>query len=442
MRIKPLAVTACTAVMALTLAACGGNAENTTDTTQGAGASSGSEEVTLTLWAWEPTLTPVVEEFEKAYPDIKVDLQNVGGAADTYTKIDNVLAAGSGVPDIAQVEYYALAQYAIPGHLADLSQMGAADLKDQYTPGTWNSVTLSDSGQVYALPMDSGPMALFYNEAVFKQAGVDTPPATWDEYYEAAKKIRALGDDYYITSDNGDAGMATSMMWLAGGQPFSVEDGQVKIDLADEGVMTYADFWQKMIDEDLLNKTVSGWSDDWFRGLGDGTIASLITGAWMPANLIGSAPEASGDFRVAPAPVPTAGETANSENGGSSLAIMSASDKKDAAYKFLEFMSVGDGAKIRVENGNFPSTNEMLTDEDFLTYTDEYFGGQEYNKVLAQAAADVLPGWSYLPFQPYANTIYGDKIAGAFAGTTTVEDALATWQTDLESYAKQNGFME
>lgn len=440
MKNKFLAASALTASAALVLAGCGGGGSDAGG--DPAPSADSDEQVTLTVWAWEPTLTPLVPAFEEAYPNIKIDLQNVGGPADTYTKIDNVIAAGDGLPDIAQIEYYALAQYAISGELADLTEMGAGDLKDQYTPGTWNAVTMADSGKVFALPMDSGPMALFYNEKVFNEAGIDTPPSTWDEYYEAAKKIRELGDDYYITTDNGDAGMATSMMWLAGGQPFKVEDGQVVIDLADEGVMTYADFWQKMIDEDLINTTVSGWSDDWFRGLGDGSIASLITGSWMPANLIGSSPEASGDFRVAPAPVAREGETANAENGGSSLAIMTKSDKQDAAYKFLEFMSVGDGAKIRVDNGNFPSTNAMLSDEEFLSHTDEYFGGQEYNRVLAQAAADVLPGWSYLPFQPYANTIYGDKLAGAFSGSKTVKEGLQEWQTDLEAYAKQNGFME
>lgn len=238
MKRKFLAASALTASAALVLAGCGGG---TSDSSEGADAPASSDEpVTLTVWAWEPTLTPVVSAFEEANPNIKIDLQNVGGPADTYTKIDNVLAAGEGLPDIAQIEYYALAQYAITGELADLTEMGAADLKDQYTPGTWNAVTMADSGKVFALPMDSGPMALFYNEKVFKEAGIDTPPTTWEEYYEAAKKIRTLGDDYYITTDNGDAGMATSMMWLAGGHPFTVEDGNVKINLSDEGVTTYA----------------------------------------------------------------------------------------------------------------------------------------------------------------------------------------------------------
>lgn len=442
---------------ATSLAACGTDAETPTtpgstptqdSTTEGTeatpteGTQSDGEQTELTIWAWEPTLADVVPAFEAANPDIKVDLQNVGGAGDTYTQIDNAIAAGSGAPDIAQIEYYAIAQYAIPGRLADLTEQGAGDLADEFTPGTWNAVTLADSGAVYGLPMDSGPMALFYNEAVFQEAGIDEPPATWEEFYDAAVAIRALGENSYITSDNGDAGLATSMMWLGGGQPFGIEDNQVRIDLGDEGTVAYAEFWQRLLDEDLINTTVSPWSDDWFRGLGDGSIASLITGAWMPANLIGSAPDAAGDFRVAPAPVPEAGTPANAENGGSSLAVLASSEKAEAAYRFLEFNSVGEGADIRVAGGNFPSSVTKLQDEEYLSYTDEYFGGQEYNRVLADAASNVLEGWSYLPFQVYANSIYGDKIGPAYSGQTTVAEALQDWQTDLEAYARQNGFME
>lgn len=444
MKIKQLFGAAVASTLALTLSACGGTPSSSpsADASTGASTSSGTGESTeLTVWAWEPTLTPVVEAFEKANPDIKINLENVGGAGDTYTKLDNAISAGSGAPDIAQIEYYAVGQYAIPGKLADLSQFGAADLKDTYTTGTWNAVTLAESGKVYGLPVDSGPMALFYNDEVYKKAGVTAPPATWEEFYEAAKKIRALGPNSYITSDNGDAGFATSMMWLAGAKPFGVEGQNVTIDLGDAGVVTFAEFWQKLIDEDLINTKVSGWSDDWFKGLGDGSIASLITGAWMPANLIGSAPGAAGKFRVAATPVPEAGTKANSENGGSSIAILESSQKKEAAYKFLQYVSSGDGVAIRVAGGNFPATKAELADEKWTSYTDEYFGGQEYNKVLAQAAADVLPGWSYLPFQVYANSIFGDKVSGAYTGSGKLTESFKAWQSDLEAYAKQNGFM-
>ena len=43
--------------------------------------------------------------------------------------------------------------------------------------------------------MDSGPNALFYNKAISDKVGVTSVPTTWQEYYEAAKKIHALGSD-------------------------------------------------------------------------------------------------------------------------------------------------------------------------------------------------------------------------------------------------------
>ena len=142
-------------------------------------------------------------------------------------------------------------------------------------------------------PMDSGPMAWFYNKDVFDKAGVDpTRVRTWDEFYDAANKVRATGS--YITSDSGDAGFFDSMTWLAGATPFSTgSDGQsVTINLSnDSKVKTFVDFWQKMIDDDLIDTKTAGWSDDWNKSLNDGSIASLLTGAWMPYNLLSGAPD-------------------------------------------------------------------------------------------------------------------------------------------------------
>ena len=76
----------------------------------------------------------------------------------------------------------------IRGHLENLSDLGASDFKDFYTPGTWSSVNINDG--VYALPMDSGPMAWFYNKGVFDKAGVDpTQVRTWDDFYEPPRRF-------------------------------------------------------------------------------------------------------------------------------------------------------------------------------------------------------------------------------------------------------------
>ena len=381
--------------------------------------------------------------------DDKVDLKNVGTNTKEYTQLDNAIEAGSGAPDVAQVEYYAIPQYAIKGNLLDITDK-TSGYSDFYTPGPWASVQFA--GKVYGLPMDSGPMAFFYNKEVFDKAGVDAEQIkTWDQYYDAAKKIHALGDNYYITSDTGDAGFFDSMTWLAGAKPFqtSSDGSEVTVNLTeDKGVKTFTDFWQKLLDEGLLDTKTAGWSEDWFKGMVDGTIASLFTGAWMPANLANSAADGAGKWRVTQ--MPTAdGSTTNSENGGSSLAVLASTKKADAAYQFIEYANHGDGVATRVAGGAFPADKASMESDSFKNTTTvknadgedvDYFGGQKYNEVLAQAAENVSSDYQFLPYEVKARTIFGDYLGKSYTGDQKLTDGIAAWQKALQDYGKDQGF--
>jgi multiple sugar transport system substrate-binding protein len=361
---------------------------------------------------------------------VNVEMANVGTGNDHYVALQNAISAGSGVPDVTQMEYYALPQFSIGESLADLAPFGASELDGTYSPGPWGAVT--DGDAVYGLPMDSGPMALFYNARVFEEAGVEVP-TTWDEFAEAARQIHDHDSNTYITSDNGDAGFATSMIWQAGGHPFEVDGTDVTVNLADEGSARWAETWQGLIDDGLL-ADVPGWSDEWFQGLGNGEIAALVTGAWMPANLESGAAPASGDWRVAPMPQWTEGANETAENGGSALSITEASDQKALAYGFLEYANAGDGVATRLEGGNFPATLADLAEES------EYFGGQRINEVLSQSATGVVEGWQYLPYQVYANSVFPDTAGQAYTGSTSLVDGLASWQESIVSYGNEQGF--
>ena len=321
---------------AVTLTSCASGCDES-----GSASLDADQEYSIEVWAWEPTIaqdSDVVKAFEEEYPNIQVTVTNAGTGNDQYTALSNAIQAGTGVPDVAQIEYYALPQYSVQGDLADLGAFGASDFDGDYTPGTWtaiNQTTADGESGIFGLPVDSGPVALFYNEATFEEAGIEEPPATWDEFYEAAKKIHALGDNYYITNDAGDAGFITSLFWQLGASAFQVDGTDITVDFSSPEVQEFLDIWQKLIDEQLIATDISSWSDDWNRSLGDGSLASLVIGAWMPANLLSGAPGASGDFRVAPAPT-LDGQPANAENGGSSLAIPAASENQEAAYKFVE----------------------------------------------------------------------------------------------------------
>ena len=395
--------------------------------------------ITLKVWSWDGTVKEAVPGFEKLYPNITVDVINAGSSTDEYTALDNAIQAGSGVPDIAMFEYFSLPLFAIPGKLTDLSQFGAEDIASDYVDAAWGNVTID--GKPYALPSDYGPAALFYNQAVLAEAGVTAPPATWDEFYEAAKKVRALGGDHYITNDSADIFLLLSLIWEGGGRPFTVDGSNVTIDFTDAGTTRAVEYWQKMLDEDLVNTKISGWSDDWNRGLNEGTIATQIIGSWFTSTLPERAPDAAGDFRIAPLPQWEAGEASGSENGGSAMAIPADAKNKEAAYAFLEYFTHGDGLQPRIDAGAFVPKLSNLDDEEFLATTNEFFGDQKYNEVLAESSKNVATGWQYPPFFGWARTSYEDVSAPLYnSGKGTLADVLETWKQRSIEYGNEQGF--
>jgi len=392
----------------------------------------------ITVWAWAPAVKDIAKSFEKKYPNVTVKVVNAGTGNDQYIKLQNAIKAGSGGPDVAQIEYYALPQFALGDSLADLGKFGMSDLESKYTTGTWNSVNLN--GKLAALPQDSGPMALFYNKTVFDKYGIAVP-TTWDEYIAAAKTLHAADPNAYITNDTGDAGFTTSMIWQAGGQPYKTSsDGKkVTIDLQDAGAKKYADMWSQLVDGGLVSP-ISSWSDEWYKGLADGSIATLAIGAWMPGNLETGVEAASGSWRVAPLPTYEAGSAATAENGGSGDSVMAASTNKLVAAGFVKYMNAQEGTQISMDAGGFPSTTADLSSSKFLDAAPDYFGGQEINKVLAQASKDVVKGWSYLPFQVYSNSIFGDTVGQAYADKANLNEGLKAWQKSTASYGSEQGF--
>ncbi|KFI69244.1 ABC transporter substrate-binding protein [Bifidobacterium magnum] len=430
---------------------------------------------TLTVWSWEPSMGTLIDQFEHDNPDIAV--KQVSTAS--YDKLDSAIQDGYNTPDVVQLEYYALAQYAVSGQLADITKQ-AGGYGDFYTPGTWASVHLG--GRAYALPMDSGPMAFFYNADVFRQAGVDpTRIHTWNDYYEAAKKLKSIG--VYITADSGgDASFYESMIWLAGGHPFATSDNgrHVRISLdTDEGTQSFTRFWQKMIDEGLVDTELTTWSDDWKEAVGDGTVASLFAGAWMPSLLLADVPGTAGLWRVGQMPTEH-GEATNAENGGSALAILNSSRVPQAAWRFIDYVCHNrKGIDTRVDAGSFPADVETLHSDAFLnktTVTDSrgvavnYFGDQRYNTVLAEAASRVSTGYQYLPFEVYARSDFGKTVGKAYEWANelhayqqavsrmaqglessknlpekpedrvTLAKGIDQWQFDLKEYGANQGF--
>jgi len=426
-------------IIGVTLAACSGSDSGSDAKPAGSAADLDAalqKGGTITYWSWTPSAEAQVAAFKKAYPKVDVKLVNAGTNTDEYTKLQNAVEAGSGAPDVAQIEYYAMPQFALSDSLLDLSGYGMDSLKSQYTPSTWGSVDIN--GKLYGLPQDSGPMAMFYNATTFDKYKIDVPK-TWDEYIAAAQKLHTADPKKYIAADTGDSGFATSMIWQAGGHPITASGTDVTINFADAGSKKWADSWNKLIQGKLLSN-INGWTDEWYKGLGDGTINTLITGAWMPGVLESSVAKASGDWRVAPIPTYD-GTPVTAENGGGAQAVLKQSKNPALAAAFLRWLNSDPASlKIFAESGGFPSTTAQLSDPAFTGLESKYFGGQKINEVLTQAAKEVAPGWSYLPYQVYANSIFNDTVGQAYADGSDLNAGLAAWQDKLVTYGKAQGF--
>src|SRR5882757_3843871 len=111
-RRRVLSVASGSVLGSLFLAACGGSGSGSTSTAAVSQADidkAMQTPTTLTFWTWVPDISKEIAVFEKKYPAIKINVVNAGqggsGATAEYTKLRTALKAGSGAPDLVQMEY-------------------------------------------------------------------------------------------------------------------------------------------------------------------------------------------------------------------------------------------------------------------------------------------------------------------------------------------------
>lgn len=389
----------------------------------------------LLVWGWGNAIEPMIEEFTAEHPQVSIEFANVGAGPDHFTAVENAMAAGSGAPDVIVMQDLALPQFVLNGTLTNLSDFGADQHADAFIPGAWAGAQFDEA--TYMLPMSSGPAALYYNETVFEEHGIEVP-TTWEEYVEAARALDPQESGVYIANDAGDAVLTQGMLRQQGGVPFQVDGEDVSIDLGIPEVTNYTDLMQPLIDEDLVSP-IASWSDEWYQALGNGTIATLISGAWMAGNFESGVEQAEGDWRVAPLPQWEAGDDASFDFGASGLSVVQTSESLELSYAFVEWATAGPGVDVRLYD-TYPATSEHIESEEFLAYESEYFGGQPINEVYAESAAGILETWQFLPYQVYADTIFNDHFGAAYTSDMPLIDGFTSWQDALVDYGQDQGF--
>ena len=391
---------------------------------------------TITYWTWTPSAEAQVAAFEKQYPNVDVKLVNAGTGNDHYTKLQNAIKAGSGGPDVAQVEYQALPQFALPGDLVDLTQYGFDELRRRLHAVHLGGRARGDG--LYGLPQDSGPMALFYNQEVFDEHGLEVP-TTWDEYIDRGQAAQG-GRPLRVHHQRQRRPRLRHQHDLAG-RRHAVPDRRRR-----RSPSTCRTRAPRSGPPCGTSSSRASWPATSRAGPRSGTRRSATapsrpshSGRGHQACSSSPVPDGAGKWRVAPMPTYD-GEPATAENGGGTQSVLEQSNNPALAAAFVRWLNHDEGIEPFLASGGFPATVADLEDPTFVDKPSDYFGGQPVNQVLTEAAGHVVEGWQYLPYQLYANTIFGDTVGKAYQDHSDLNAGLLAWQDALVEYGNGQGF--
>ncbi|MGW3649858.1 ABC transporter substrate-binding protein [Streptomyces sp. NPDC000878] len=395
----------------------------------------------LTFWTWVPEIAQEIALFEKKYPAIKVKAVNAGQGTPEYTKLRTALKAGSGAPDLVQIEFQAIPTFTITDSLLDLRPYGASALKSQFVDWTWSQVSGSD-GEVWAIPQDTGPMGMLYRQDIFDKHGIEVPK-TWDEFAEAARKLHKADPDVYLTNLAANQVAAWhGLLWQAGAKPY-VTSGKSDITISVDDVVSkkLGAFWGGLAQEGVIG-VEPDFTDSWYAALNKGKYATWITGAWGPAFLSGSAKDTSGKWRAAPMPQWDAAKPSAGNWGGSTTAVIRSTKNPIAAALFAQFLnSDAESAKMfATKQFFFPATKALLADASYIGATPAFYGGQKVNEVFAGISAQVDPSFQWPPFLDQVATDWTETVGHSLARKTDTVAALGSWQSRITTFAKSQGF--
>ena len=415
-----------TALLALPLAltGCGGNGSSP--------ASDGP--VKLEFWGWAPGYDKSVELFNASHKDIQVTFNKLpSGGSGGYDKMFSAVKAGN-APCLAQVGFESVPTFLLEGALEDVTEE-ADGAKEQFVDWTWNQVGVA--GKTYGIPVDTGPMAMYYRKDVFEKYGISVP-TTWEEYAQAAEKLHRADPKAYIV--NLRAIGLPGLAWQKGATWFSAEGDTWKVSVNGPETKQVADYWQGLIDKKLVNASDEGYGAAWWSSLQSGKTATAIGAVWLHPLIAENAPGAKGKFGVAPLPQWAAGEKKFGNEGGSSTAVLKGCKHKKEAVEFATWMSTNpDSLRNLIKvTGIYPAATAGLELPEVNSGVD-YFGGENIFKVFAEAAQNTSTSWQWGPTQSQFGDDLGEATGHAYAGKGTLPGAFDVSQEKTVAAMQSKG---
>lgn len=323
---------------------------------------------TVQFWTRSPLndwAQKVVDEFNSSHK-VQVELTSI-----TDDQITTKLSAAfrtNNVPDVIAADPGQALPFITSGNYLDITDQVNAFASGASITGPQLETTKWD-GKYWGTPAFLDASVLMYNTKLFTMAGIDGPPTDLDEMLDDARKIRALGDEYYgLTLGGACAGcLAFSVMpnfWTSTeGALFTGDDLDAqKASVADNSGLKatlemYGTAWKEgLIPQAAQSENGSTWNKDFQAGNIGMAAGGLGTYTHAPDSV-------KADFAVAP--LPTAEGGISTYLGGGNFGISAKSKNPAGAWQFIQFALSKEMQATLPESGFDPVRSDLLNDTAF-----------------------------------------------------------------------------
>jgi multiple sugar transport system substrate-binding protein len=375
------------------------------------------------------TVEQIAADYNESQSEYAVRIQ-YGGTGDQFTpKLLNAvkneqgpnLVLGDGTPQ-------KLSQVVETGKVLPLEELlespDSEITTDNFTEGMLSTGIVD--GTIYSLPSDGGDYGLIYNKAMFEEAGITEPPATWEEVAQDATTLTKDGKyGIYLPIGTGEWPVFTwqSMLWGAGGEFLNEDNTEVAFNTP-EGVEALT-VWTDLVKNGQAypQSLATGSDNQGMAAFSTGKVAMIITGAYN----LGLLSDGVGEENVGVAPFPVLTEPAMNIGTNNSYLLDGTEEQEAGAWDFLQYtLSPEVQAEWGIATGYLPTNKETTETETYQAYLEENPHIEVFVKQLEYAKARP----SILAYDEISSALAAE-IEKALLGKVTPQQALET--------AAQNG---
>jgi multiple sugar transport system substrate-binding protein len=390
----------------------------------GCGGGGGDGGTVIRFWQfWDiAVIQPMVDRFEASHPGVRVAVEQLTWKSG-LEKIQAAMASGT-QPDLCELGSTWLPRFSYEGVLMDVTHV-YEEQADSFL--MWESARWK--GRVYGLPWVQGSRVLFYNRELFRRAGLDPdlPPQTWDDLFDAARRVDALGDDVHGFGLNlGERYILykkfMAFAWGNGGRIVD-DDGRVAFD-GDE-TLEALEFYLKLSQYSLKEKQEV--LDHEFK---TGKLGMQVSGAWNLANYRVEAPGLDYGVALVPRPARDRGTHA-SFAGAEMLVVFKGSKEQELALELARFLQAYPQARevsIAAESV-FPASTHVLGDS---TFTRDPRVRVFIEQSVTSHTAPAHPGW--IEMEDVINTAIEETLYGRRAPRWCLDTAAAELRAIVAKY--------